>query len=107
MTELEPLATTKSAPDPWAATFQGLRRRFPRVRDTVLLCVHVLEQGEDATLEVLPARAAMHGLHVTGASLNAARRLRQLLMPSTPIRSRPWKDAPRRSTTRARSHGRL
>jgi hypothetical protein len=89
MTELEPAPTARPAPDPWAATFDGLRRRFPRVRDTVLLCVHVLEHGEDAGLDALKARAALHGLHVTGASLNAARRLlRHQAAPPSPAPAR-------------------
>jgi hypothetical protein len=100
MTELEPVATTEPAPDPWAARFEELRARFPKVRDTVLLCVHVLQHDEDIRLDDLKARARLHGLEVTGASLNAARRLLRPPAPPRPAPARPPAPPPRREPPR-------
>lgn len=77
-TELAPLPVATppaQPPDPWAAQFEQLRARFPQAQPSVLFCVHALQQQSDIELEDLKAQAALHGHRVTGASLNAARRL--------------------------------
>lgn len=93
-TELAPLpAATPAAqpPDPWAAQFEQLRARFPAAQPSVLFCVHALQQQSDIDLEDLKAQAALHGHRVTGASLNAARRLLGLVpaVPRKPAQAKP------------------
>src|SRR5262245_54928254 len=59
----------------WDQQFDRLRNRFPGVKDTILFCVHALQHGSEVDLEALKAQAAMYGLRITGASVNAARRV--------------------------------
>lgn len=91
-TELAPLPAAPDAtpPDPWAAQFEQLRARFPGAQPSVLFCVHALQQQADIELEDLKAQAALHGHRVTGASLNAARRLLGLA-PDVARKPRPAK----------------
>ncbi len=81
-TQLDNLPVTAPAPatDAWTNEFARLRARFPRAKDTILFCAHVLQQDPRIDLEDLKARAALHGLRVTGASRTAAQRL---LSPTT------------------------
>src|SRR5262245_19379012 len=69
----------------WDQQFDRLRNRFPGVKDTILFCVHALQHGSVVDLEALKAQAVMYGLRITGASLNAARRV---LDPSAAPRPR-------------------
>ena len=59
----------------WDQQFDRLRNRFPGVKDTILFCVHALQHATDVDLEALKAQAAMYGLRITAASVNAARRV--------------------------------
>lgn len=69
MSELKPAASD------WDQLFAQLRSRFPKATDSVLFCINELQQGAEVPLDDLKAQGAMHGIRVTGASLNAARRL--------------------------------
>jgi len=74
--QLPLLPASEPKPDnAWDEQFDRLRKRFPGVRDTILFCVHALQNGSEVHLEALKAQAAMYGLRITGASLNAARRV--------------------------------
>ena len=59
----------------WDAAFAHLKARFPRIRDTILFCLHAIQQNPDIYLDDLKSLAEMHRLRITGASLAAARRL--------------------------------
>ena len=72
MTELQPAT---SSPSPWDAEFQRLRERLPKIKDSILFCVHALQQSPGIALDDLKAQADLHRIRVTGGSLNAARRL--------------------------------
>src|SRR5262245_35057653 len=76
MSDQLPLPPASEPPpdNAWDQQFDRLRSRFPGVKDTILFCVHALQHGSDVDLESLKAQAAMYGLRITGASLNAARR---------------------------------
>src|SRR5262245_41893996 len=76
MSDQLPLPPASEPPpdNAWDQQFDRLRSRFPGVKDTILFCVHALQHGSDVDLEALKAQAAMYGLRITGASLNAARR---------------------------------
>ncbi|MFQ5473305.1 MAG: hypothetical protein ACE5FA_10535 [Dehalococcoidia bacterium] len=74
MTETE-IPTEANPTDDWDTQFAGLQTRFPKVKDTILLAFHVLQQDPDIALDDLKARAKLHGLRVTAATVSAARRL--------------------------------
>jgi len=62
-------------PSAWDADFQRLRERFVGIKDSILFCVHAMQQNPDIALDDLKPRAELHGLRVTAASWNAALRL--------------------------------
>lgn len=72
MTELEPNAP---AADSWEAILDGWRRRYPGQKDSVLFCLHKLEQNPDLTLRDFRDEARLHGIPVAGRSLHSARLL--------------------------------
>lgn len=83
-TELERLPAELPEPtptDPWQLQFQLLRERFPKAQPSILFCVHALQQSSEIALDDLKAQATLHGLRVTGGSLQAARRLLGLAPP--------------------------
>ncbi|MGE3173048.1 MAG: hypothetical protein AB7O97_10525 [Planctomycetota bacterium] len=59
----------------WAQKFAELRQRYPRVRPAILTALHILSQNPDIGLDDAKAQAAMHGVRITAASMNAARKL--------------------------------
>jgi hypothetical protein len=67
---MSPTPTTE-----WNAAFQELRSRYPKVREPILVALHILTQDPDVRLEDAKARAAMHGTRITAASVSAAQRL--------------------------------
>ncbi|MCA8954011.1 MAG: hypothetical protein KDE27_31165 [Planctomycetes bacterium] len=72
MTE-EQLSTDATAT--WDAQFAALKTRFPKAKDSIVFCVHALQSTPEIDLADLKARAMMHGIRVTAASVTAARRL--------------------------------
>ena len=83
MTDLDTLPSPAPAePDPWAADLARLRARFPKANASVLICIHALQQEVDVSLDDMRARAALHGIRVTAASLMAGRRALGLSPPS-------------------------
>jgi hypothetical protein len=54
---------------------EGLKARYPTVRDTILFCLHALTENPDAEIDDLKALANQHGLRVTAASVNGAKTL--------------------------------
>ena len=59
----------------WDAQLKELKSRFPAVRDTILFCFHALTQDPDTDFETLKEHANEHGLRITNASVNGAKRL--------------------------------
>ncbi len=88
VTSTEP---STAAPASWDVEFHRLRARFPRVKDSILFCVHALQQADNVALDDLKAQAQMHRIRVTGASLTAAWRQLQKRDPaaSGPPAARP------------------
>jgi hypothetical protein len=68
------MTATATAPA-WDAQLKELKSRFPAVRDTILFCFHALTQDPDADFEALKEQANGHGLRITNASVNGAKRL--------------------------------
>jgi hypothetical protein len=66
--------TIQSGASLWDAAFQALRSRFPKAKDSILFCIHALQQDSNVLLAKLKGLALMHGIRITGGSLAAARR---------------------------------
>ena len=59
---------------------QGFREahlevRYPKVREPILVALHILTQNPDISLDDAKAQAALHGTRITAASVAGARRL--------------------------------
>lgn len=77
--------TPPSAPtDSWDALLDVLRRRYPGQRDSVLFCIHKLQQNPDLTLRDFRDEARLYGIPVAGRSLHSARVLLGLQKPTPP-----------------------
>lgn len=59
--------------DSWEGILEALRRRFPGQRDSVLFCLHKLQQNPELTLPDFRDEAALHGIPVAGRALFSAR----------------------------------
>lgn len=70
MTDTESLPP---AADTWQSMLDALRRRFPGQRDSVLFCIHKLQQNPDLSLRDFRDEARLHGIPVAGRSLHSAR----------------------------------
>lgn len=87
MTDLEPSAPA----DSWDAILDGWRRRYPGQRDSVLFCIHKLQQNPDLTLRDFRDEAKLHGIPVAGRSLHSARVL--LGLARAPVAHEPEPEA--------------
>jgi len=70
VTESEP---TPAPLDSWEAILEAMRRRFPGQRDSVLFCIHKLQQNPDLTLRDFRAEAELYGIPMAGRALHSAR----------------------------------
>lgn len=66
---------TPNATDNWTTQFADLKKRFPKVREPIVVGLHILSQEPEVSLEDAKAMAAKHGVRITAASINGARRL--------------------------------
>ena len=66
---------TPNATDNWTTQFADLKKRFPKVREPIVVGLHILSQQPEVSLEDAKAMAAKHGVRITAASINGARRL--------------------------------
>jgi hypothetical protein len=74
--------------DGWEGLLATLRQRYPGQRDSVLFCVHKLQQNPDLTLRDFRDEAALHGIPTAGRALHSARQLLGL------VRNDPAAEAP-------------
>lgn len=82
-TATEPLPA--STVDAWAQQLAQLRVRYKHLREPVLVALCILVHDPDVDLDDAKARAAMHGVRITAASVNAARTvLAKMGSPSEP-----------------------
>ena len=91
----EPLPPQAPA-DSWDGILATLRRRYPGQRDSVLFCIHKLQQNPELTLRDFRDEAALHGIPMAGRALHSARVLLGLqpaeprvvsASPATPLTS--------------------
>lgn len=71
------MTATETAPaiDSWTAQLDQLRSRYKHVRPPVLAALNILVNDENISVDDAKARADLHGIRITAASLNAARTL--------------------------------
>ncbi|MEQ1634054.1 MAG: hypothetical protein ABL997_16875 [Planctomycetota bacterium] len=73
-----------NATDNWTTQFADLKQRFPKVREPILVAIHILTQEPYISVDDAKARAAMHGVRITAASVNGARKLLAKAAAATP-----------------------
>lgn len=99
-TELEPIPadTTPSQANAgtWDAAFTALKARYPKAKDSIVFCIHALQTNPEIAIDDLKAKAAMHGIRVTGASVNAAQRLMAPEEPRSATEAAEVAPAPRK-----------
>jgi hypothetical protein len=66
-------ATTSSPTDAWTKQIEQLRGRYRHLRPAVLAALNILIHDEAVSIDDAKARADLHGVRITAASLNAAR----------------------------------
>jgi hypothetical protein len=59
----------------WDEHFESLRKRYPKVKESILFSLHAMTMNPDIEIEALKALAKVHEIRVTRASLNAAKTL--------------------------------
>lgn len=101
-TATEPLPAP--ADDTWTQQIDALKARYKHVREPVLVALNILLHDGNVGLDDAKARANLHGVRITAASINAARTL-QARMDSPAQPSTNGKPAPpARPARRARAH---
>lgn len=80
-TQIEPGSGSASTSS-WDQAFAALKARFPKAQDSVVFAIYTFQNTPDIALDDLKARAQMHGLRVTGQTINAAR---SLMMGRAPV----------------------
>lgn len=86
MTDIE---TAPPANDTWEGLLQNLRNRYPGQKNSVLFCIHKLQQNPDATLRDFRAEADLHGIPMAGRSLHSARVLLGLVAETPKRQAEP------------------
>jgi hypothetical protein len=91
------MTATETAPptDAWAAQLEQLRARYKHVRPPILAALNILVNDKDISVDDAKARASLHGVRITAASIAAAQTLLSWM-------DSPAVAAPRRSVAPAR-----
>ncbi len=103
MSEPAPQPPSRPSTVSWDAAFAELKARFPKLREPIVVALHILMQNPDIALDDAKARANLHGVRITAASIAAAQRIltKQEPVPATKAPAVPPapKAAPRRERT--------
>jgi len=75
MTETATATSPTTKNTAWNDQFAALKARYPHVRDAILVALHIISQDPDIAIDDAKAQAQVHGVRITAASINAARRL--------------------------------
>lgn len=73
VTDSTPSENPGQAADSWPATLEELRARHPGQKDSVLFCVHKLQQDSAVGLPDLRDEAAERGIPMAGRALHSAK----------------------------------
>lgn len=75
---------TEPSPDTWTRQIDELKARYKHVREPVLVALNILLHDADIALPDAKAQAQMHGVRITAASVDAARRLMERMEAPEP-----------------------
>ncbi|MEO6594590.1 MAG: hypothetical protein ABIP94_07540 [Planctomycetota bacterium] len=94
---------TVTTNDTWTTEIEQLRSRYKNVREPILAALNVLLHDANVSADDAKARAAMRGVRITAASVNAARTLLSRMDATPAPAAAPKDDAPvRRAVRRVR-----
>jgi len=75
-TETKTESTATSPADAtWDGAFEKLKARYPKVREPIVMALHILMHDPKIASDDAKAQAKLHGVRITAASLSAAQRL--------------------------------
>ena len=66
---------TMTNPNTKTDAFEALKARYPKVREPIVMALHILTQAPNISLDDAKAQAAARGIRITAASVSAAQRL--------------------------------
>jgi hypothetical protein len=88
----------------WNEQIAALKTRYPHVRDAIVAAMNIMAQDPNITIEDAKAQAALRGVRITAASVNAAVKMlatgqasAMTTMPATAANAEP---APQRQVRR-------
>lgn len=91
MTEIVSEPLPAATVDAWAQQLAQLRSRHRHLREPVLVALNILLHDPEVAVDDAKARAAMRGVRITAASVNAARTvLAKMDAPSEPSPTTDW-----------------
>ena len=82
MTATETMPFPSATGDNWNAQLAELKARHPSVRDPILAAMNIMAMDPNITIDDAKARAALHGVRITAASVNAAVKMLATSQPS-------------------------
>lgn len=94
MTEIATEALPVPADDTWTQQLDALKARYKHVREPVLVALNILLHDANVDLDDAKARAQVHGIRITAASMNAARTLLARMSSSAEPAAANGKPAP-------------
>ncbi len=80
---LSPEPIRESIVSNWNDAVEGLRERFPGTKDSILFCIHKLEQDASLGLKEMREEAVDAGISLAGRSLHSAKVLLGMGEPAT------------------------
>lgn len=92
--------------DTWTRQLDELKSRYKHVREPILVALNILLHDPNVALDDAKAQAQIHGVRITAASVDAARRLRERMddgEPAAAVRRPTNKPAPASRRARAAS----
>jgi len=92
---------TEPSPDSWTRQLDELKARYKHVREPVLAALNILLHDKSIELADAKAQAQMHGIRITAASVDAARRLMARMDAPEPKPARKAPASTRRPATTA------
>lgn len=101
---LHPVPTRESIVSNWNDAVEALRERFPGTKDSILFCIHKLEQDASLGLKEMREEASEAGISLAGRSLHSAKVLLGMGEPVT-RKPRAAKAAPADETPAAAESG--
>jgi len=88
----------------WNEQMAALKTRYPYVRDPILAAMNIMTQDPNITIEDTKAQAALHGVRITAASVNAAVKMlataQASATPTVPATAASAEPAPQRQARR-------